>query len=228
MTMTNMWSKNKYVELIIDLLIFLLSLNILHIGQLLLPIICLIIFIDNKMEFKVNNIKTFTVLCFFGVLFCAFSYNLGFYCVMGFCLPMAYYIGSNMKNCNEENLKKLFFIIMLGMSIHVVLNFAYDFSRYGIETFRKNNHYDIWLKDIVQQAILSADCLFCLGSIYYYLKYEKNKNYRLTSVVLFTIIFIYNIALGRRTPLFIIVVAFLFRYSLILFSLEAMMKIRNY
>ena len=119
-----MWSNKKYINIIINVLLFLMSVNFLHYGQFILPIICLILFIDNEFKFKVSNIKLFILFCLFGITFCLFSYKLGFYCVMGFCFPMAYYIGSNLKDVNEENIKKIIYIITLGMCVHVILNFA--------------------------------------------------------------------------------------------------------
>ena len=110
--MDNIWSDNKYINLCINILLFMLGINFLHYGQLILPIICFLLFVDNKLKFKVNNPITFVVLCLFGISFYAFSYKLGFYSVMGFTCPMAYYIGSNMKHPSEDNIKKEGFLFM--------------------------------------------------------------------------------------------------------------------
>ena len=126
-----MWSNNKKVDTLVNILIFLVAINFFHYGQFILPVICLILFVDRKFTFKVNNIKVFILLCLFGIAFCLFSYKLGFYCVMGFCLPMSYYIGSNIVNPNEENIKKLIYIIAFGMASHIILNMVYSYSIKG-------------------------------------------------------------------------------------------------
>ncbi|MBQ2582778.1 MAG: hypothetical protein II577_02635, partial [Erysipelotrichaceae bacterium] len=95
--MERIWSENKVINLAVNVLLFLIGINFLHYGQLILPVICLLLFIDNKLQFKVNSPMTFIVLCLFAISFYAFSYKMGFYSVMGFTLPMAYYIGSNIK-----------------------------------------------------------------------------------------------------------------------------------
>lgn len=220
-----MWSDKKYVNILINVLLFLVSVNFLHYGQLILPIICLILFIDNKFKFKINNIKTFILLCLFAITFCIFSYKLGFYCVMGFCFPMAYYIGSNLKQVNEENIKKIIYIITFGMSIHVVLNYAYDIYHDGfIEVFNEFGHRDIWTKDKVLATITTANYLFIIGCSYYLFRYEKNNIYRITALLLFIIMFIYNLGLGRRTPVLMIPITICFAFLLDLFVINRKSK----
>ena len=40
--MTNIWSNNKYIEILINIMLFLLGINFMHLGQLFLPLIWLI------------------------------------------------------------------------------------------------------------------------------------------------------------------------------------------
>ena len=226
-----MWSEKKYVNILINVLLFCVAINIFHYGQLLLPVICLILFIDNKLQFKVNNPVIFIVLYLFAVSFYAFSYRLGFYCVMGFCLPMAYYIGSNLKDANEENIKKLIYIIAFGMATHMVLNFIlellfwHDDLRY---LFSKTSHYDIWLYKLdlsllnvhdendlfpfvqfikVKTTATSMNYIMISAIVYYLARYEKIKKYKYSGIVLFILASIYCLALGRRTTMFILLVS---------------------
>ena len=122
----NIWSENKYINLTINVLLFLLGINFMHIGQLFLPIVCFLIFVDRKFRFKVNDPKIFIILCLFAIGFYAFSYQLGFYCVMGFTLPMAYYIGSNMYEPDEDKIRKIIYLFALAMGLHVVLNSIFE------------------------------------------------------------------------------------------------------
>lgn len=214
--MNNMWSDKKYINITINILLFLLAVNFMHYGQLVLPIICLILFIDNKFKFKVNDWKIFIILCLFAISFFAFSYQLGFYCVMGFCLPMAYYIGSNLKNKTEENIKNVIYIVAFGMATHMILNFCleiYFFPDDLVHIFTKIRHYDLWLYlllpektgDIVyNNAWIKTTCtamfyLPILSCALYLIRYEKNKISKYIGILLFVISTIYSFALGRRT-----------------------------
>lgn len=220
--MSKMWSDKKYVDVIVNVLLFCVAMNIFHYGQLLLPIICLILFIDNKFKFKVNNIKVFVILCLFAISFCYFSYDLGFYCVMGFCLPMAYYIGSNIKYINEENIKKIIYILSFGLATHFILNFAYDYYYYetnlGVSPFGRQSHYDIWLKYEIATTGSATNCILLIGCFSYLAIFEKNKYYKITGLVLLVLSIIYDFVIGRRTPLLLLVICIMvyFVYKLFL------------
>lgn len=219
-----MWSDNKKIDITINVLLFLMASNFLHLGQLFLPIICLILFIDNKYKIHVNNIKVFVLLCLFAITFCIFSYKLGFYCVMGFCLPMAYFIGSNLKYKTQDNVIKIIYILAFGMATYLILNlllelyFWHDNLSY---MFNKPSHYELWLyilkypvenvKDIkVNTTGMSINFLFISSMIYYVIKYEKEKRIKLLVIVLFLLSSIYCIALARRTTLIMFIISMLF------------------
>lgn len=215
-----MWSNKKEVNIAINILLFLLAINIFHYGQFILPIICLILFIDNKFKFNVCNIKIFILLCLFGLTFFLFSYKLGFYSVMGFCIPMAYYIGSNIKEPSEDNIKKIIYIIAFGMASHVVLNFIYELSIDGFTYLNSFTHYDIWLQGKVQETLTAVNYMFLTACTYYLAIYEKNRNNKITGLIMLIIIFIYNIFLGRRTPVLMLGISIIVSLLLDLFVLN--------
>ena len=202
-----MWSDNKKLDLIVNVLIFCIALNIFHLGQLILPLICLILFIDRKFKFEVSSKIVFIILCLFALTFFGFSFKLGFYSVMGFCLPMAYYIGQNL-NRSEDNIKKLIYIIALGMGVHVLLNMAYDFSIYGTELFRHTSHYDIWTKSEATLTAMAANYMFMIGVIYYVIFKEKKLSIKIGFSLIFVIMMIYNMTIGRRTPILMLGICF--------------------
>ena len=203
-----MWSTNRKVDLLVNVLIFLVSINFFHIGQLLLPVICLILFVDNKLKFKVNSIKVFILLCLFGLTFCLFSFKLGFYCVMGFCLPMAYYIGSNIKKIDEDSIKKIAYIIALGMASHVLLNMVYSRIIIGETFYETQGHYDIWLGSKVSDTATAVNYVFIIGSLYYVLFYENRKSLKVLFSIIFLVIMAYDMFLGRRTPILMSFITF--------------------
>ena len=219
-----MWSENKKIDLLINVLIFCVSLNVFHLGQLLLPIICVIIFVSHKCKLTINNLTVFVLLCLFGLTFFLFSFKLGFYSVMGFCLPMAYYIGQSL-NKSEENIKKLIYIIALGMGVHVLLNMACDFSVYGTEMFRHTSHYDIWTGAEATLTAMAANYMFMIGSIYYVMFKEKNVPFKIVYIVLFIVMMIYNMTIGRRTPILMLGICFVLCFVLDFFVYNGNKKI---
>lgn len=212
--MENIWSENKKVNLIINILLFLLGMNFMHYAQLLIPIICIIIFFANNHKFHVNNIKTFIILCLFGISFLIFAYEKkGFFAFIGLFLPMAYYIGSNIYRPNETKIKQVIYILAFGMLIHIVLNFGVDLAIRGIECIRRNSHLDIWTFDEYPATQTATNYILPIGCLYYYLVYDnKNKSKILVYPVLL-VSFIYMFALGKRAPmviLFIVLVIMIF------------------
>ena len=204
-----LWSENRYVDLLINALLFLLGINLFHYGQLLLPVICLIIFIDRKLQFKVNDPLIFIVLCLFAISFYAFSYRQGFYSVMGFCLPMAYYIGSNVKEPDEDKIKKIIYILMFAMASHLLLNVVYEYIVHDPDHFfHASTHLDIWTGGKVASTLLALDLDLLIGSLYYLVFHERNRFIRLSAYVIFVICMFYLIVIGRRTQILILGLVF--------------------
>ena len=186
-----------------------MGINFLHYGQLILPIICFLLFVDNKLQFKVNNPITFVVLCLFGISFYAFSYKLGFYSVMGFTCPMAYYIGSNMKHPSEGNIKKIIYLFAIAMGCHVILNSIYEYIVHGHHGFfMSTTHYDFWTKEKIANTATAVNADLIIGCLYYLVFHEKNKALKLSGVIIFLISMFYLVVIGRRTPVILIAVAF--------------------
>ena len=198
--MSNIWSENKYVNLLVNCLMFLVGINFFHYGQLFLPIICLILFIDHKLAFKVNNPGVFILLCLFGVSFYGFSYQLGFYSVMGFTLPMAYYIGSNLKDKNVENVRKVIYLLALGMGTHLILNSIYELIVHELNGFLfSSSHYDIWTRQKKTSTMIAIDLDLLIACLYYLLFHEKDKRIKNICIGVFVLGMSYLIIIGRRT-----------------------------
>ena len=165
--MENIWSENRKVNRLVIALLFLVSMNFMHYAQIILPVICLILFIDRHFRFKVNNIWVFISLCLFGLTFYIFSNKNDLYCFMGFFCPMAYYIGSNMLEADEKKVRMMIYLLAFGMIFHVLLNFGYDLCIRGIKIFRRNSHLDIWFGDEYPTTQTAVNYTFIIGSIYY-------------------------------------------------------------
>ncbi len=211
--MNNIWSDNKYINLCVNILLFLMGINFLHYGQLILPIICFILFVDNGLRFKVNNPKIFIILCLFGVSFYAFSYKLGFYSVMGFTCPMAYYIGSNMKHPSEDNIRKVIYLFAIGMGLHVILNSIYEYIVHGHHGFfMSTTHYDFWTKEKISNTSTAINADLMLGCLYYLFFHEKDRRIKYLNLLIFVLSMFYLVVIGRRTPVLLALIAFALSY----------------
>ncbi|MCR4633441.1 MAG: hypothetical protein K5648_04885 [Erysipelotrichaceae bacterium] len=207
--MKKIWSENENVNIAVNGLLFLTAINFLHYGQLFLPLICMILFIDNRFEFKVNDPRIFILLCLFAVSFYGFSYQLGFYSVMGFMLPMAYYIGSNVRCKNEENVKKLIYLLSFSMAMHVVLNAVYELIVHGTHGFfYSSSHYDIWVGDKVNSTLIAIDIDLLLAGLYHLVFHEKEKTVRKIGLFIFCPAMFYLVVIGRRTQCILLILLF--------------------
>lgn len=210
-----MWSDKKNINLLINTLLFLLGLNFLYIGQFLLPIICLIILVENKMHFYVNNKYIFLLLCVFSVTYWFFSIDLGLYGLIGFCLPMCYYIGSNLKD--KSKFRYVLYLLSLGMAFHLIINMVYEMYIYDLDImhiFSKANHYDFWLKDKVNSTLTALNSVFFIGIMYYVIFYEDDKYVRYISIIVYLLALFYCFALGRRTTPALLIISFTFSYTI--------------
>ena len=206
--MDNIWSENKYINLCINILLFLAGINFLHYGQLILPVICLLLFVDRKMKFYVNSPLTFVVLCLFAVSFYYFSVK-DFYCVMGFTLPMAYYIGCNIHEVNEEKIRKVIYLLAISMGLHVVLNAIIEAILHGHHGFFfSSTHYDFWTREKISNTATAINIDILLGCVYYLIFHEKNKVLKIIDLVTFVLAMFYLMVIGRRTPVMMIFIVF--------------------
>ncbi|MBR4608911.1 MAG: oligosaccharide repeat unit polymerase [Erysipelotrichaceae bacterium] len=219
--MEGIWSENKYINLCINVLLFLVGINFMHYGQLFLPIICFLLFIDNKLRFEVNNPKIFVILCLFAISFYAFSYQLGFYCVMGFTLPMAYYISSNMLGADEEKIKKVIYLFALAMGCHVILNSIFEYIVHGHHGFfMSTTHYDVWTRDKIANTATAVNGDLIIGCFYYLLFHEKNKRLKTICFIVLLWSIFYLIVIGRRTPIMMLGIVFVASFCFETFYLK--------
>ncbi len=206
--MDNIWSENKYINLCINILLFLTGINFLHYGQLILPVICFLLFVDRKMKFYVNSPLTFVVLCLFAVSFYYFSVK-DFYCVMGFTLPMAYYIGCNIHEVNEEKIRKVIYLLAISMGLHVVLNAIIEAILHGHHGFFfSSTHYDFWTREKISNTATAINIDILLGCVYYLIFHEKNKVLKIIDLVTFVLAMFYLMVIGRRTPVMMTFIVF--------------------
>ena len=211
--MNGIFSENKYLNTLIIVLLFLVGINFFHYGQLFLPIICLLLFIDNKMQFKVVNPRMFIILCLFAISFYAFSYEMGFYSVMAFTFPMAYYIGSNIRKCSSENIKKIILLFAFAMASHIFLNIIYELCTRSItRILTSSSHYDIWLQDKIVSTAIAINLVYLISSFYYLIYFEKNKIVKYLAILLYCIDLLFCIIIGRRTTLLLSILCIVFSF----------------
>lgn len=199
----NAWSDNKKYSTVINVLLFLVSINFLHYGQLLLPVICLFIFIINNKKLYLGDIKEFVCLLLFGIFFFIFDTTEGIYRTIGLFLPMAYYIGSNIHG--RDLYKNILYLLAIGMAFHALLDFVYDYSVYGLLLFRKQNHFDFWTGQRTSVTSIATNFILFFSVFFYMIK--GNLISKKISWTIFILLALYNLGIGRRTPVFIIAIA---------------------
>lgn len=210
--MDQIWSENKYINASVNVLLFLMGINFLHYGQLILPIICFLLFIDNRLRFRVNKPVTFILLCLFAVSFYAFS-DKDFYCVMGFTCPMAYYIGSNMKYKSENNVRKIIYLLAIAMGLHVVLNSIYEYLVHGPHGFfMSTTHFDFWTREKISNTATAINADLLIGCLYYLLFHEKNRKLKTGFLILAVLSMFYLSVIGRRTPIMMMGIVFVLSF----------------
>ena len=64
-----MFCENKKIDVAIQIMIFCIALNIFHLGQFLLPAICLLLWVNDKFRLNIRNMKIFILICLFSVFF---------------------------------------------------------------------------------------------------------------------------------------------------------------
>lgn len=204
------WSENKIVDLTVNILLFLTGINFMHCGQLFLPVICFILFIDYRFIFKVNQPLIFVLLCLFAVSFYAFSYQIGFYSVMAFICPMAYYIGSNIRKTDEDSVRKMIYLFAIAMGSHIFLDFFRDLFLRGMERIvHSSSHYDIWTNAKISSTAIAMELDLLIGVLYYLFVHEKSKILKYICTVLFAVGMLYCLLLARRAQLFMLFVSLL-------------------
>ena len=219
--MENIWSSNKYMNLCINILLFLVGVNFLHYGQLILPVICFLLFVDRKMKFYVNSPMTFVVLCLFAISFYYFSVK-DFYCVMGFTLPMAYYIGCNIHEVNEEKIMKVIFLLALSMGLHVILNAIIEAILHGYHGFFfSTTHYDFWTREKISNTATAINADLLIGCLYHLFFHEKNKKIRVLCFVVLVLSMFYLMVIGRRTPVMMLGISFVLSFVYEMFVLRS-------
>ena len=207
--MNRMWSENRYVDLTVNVLLFLTGVNFMHYGQLILPVICFILFLDRRCRFHVHDPKIFILLCLFAVSFYGFSYALGFYSVMGFCCPMAYYIGSNLLNHKEDTIRKAIYLLAAAMACHILLNVGYEIVFRGIDRFlNSSSHYDFWTREKVSTTATAVNLDLLIGCLYHLLLHEKNPAAKFFCYFFFVLDILYCVILGRRTQILLLLICF--------------------
>ena len=132
---------------------------------------------------------------------------------MGFTLPMAYYVGSNMYEPNEEKIKKLIYLFAISMSLHVILNAIYEYIVHGHHGFfMSTTHFDVWTREKISNTATAINADILVGCLYYLLFHEKDKKMKSILFVLAILSLFYLVVIGRRTPVMMIFLEFVISF----------------
>lgn len=211
-----MWCKEKGVDSFILALVFLYSMGfMLQATNILFLIFGILLFRDKgKLVLKKKAITSFWILCTFSILYVIIMLIHGERGIIVLGCPIAFYIGNRVKNCEINTVMNGTLLLSGGMASHVLLNFAYEISRYGMGILTNSRHIDIWSKTYSTATGVMVNASMAVGLLFYFLFLESRKTFKIIGLTILILITIYDIALGGRTYLFLLIIAFILSFVL--------------
>lgn len=120
-------------------------------------------------------------------------------------LPIAFMFGASIRYLTPKKITAILLICAIFMSLHAFLNMAYNFKNFGMAAMGMRMSYDFWTGEISSSTGQAAKmtpliaCLFCL------IFYNKTILLKITGCIIFILIVLYDLALGGRSALVLIV-----------------------
>ena len=200
--------ENRLPYKFICLLLFLFSLNIFNQSSLILvAVVMLVVLVDRGHLYIISKDNTFFALVLFSVTFFVFSAQSGLGAgISAIGCPMAYYLGLRLQQESEDNmgqsegcLNRVTLILVSGMTCHAIVNFIYEWVRFG-GINSGGIHYDLFSLGAQTSATGAATYLTLFAGVIFYIVMETRKIWsRIIGVGLIIIAFAYDMVLGGRT-----------------------------
>lgn len=201
-----MWSQNQSVDKILTALVVLFAVGFMLQQSIFITAAFILLVVSDGFVLYARNDATFYLLVIFATLYILFNGRSGII-VLG--MPMAYYLGRrvNVKEA-ETNFRKLYLLLAFSMAMHVVLNFLYEYSRFGSSIYTTGVHYDIWSGHISTATGIMINATLLASILYYLCFLEKRMIIRCIGIAMIIFLGIYNIMMGERSYFFLLVIAF--------------------
>lgn len=211
---------------IIYILLFLFALNVFNQSSLLLAIAGIFVIIMDRGKLYIDSKDiVFYELAIFAMTFFLFSSQNGLGAgISAIGCPMAYYIGLRIqkKSSNisyaEEKVKRIVLLLVAGMTSHALVNFIYEFIRFG-GINSGGIHYDFFSLGAPTSATGAATYLTLLAGIIFYIIMESDSVKKwFVGVLIIIMVFAYNMILGGRTFFALVGVSFLLSFLVFIFG----------
>ena len=124
--------KINYLTIINTLLLF-FSMNLFNMSSWILVITFFVLFLleRNKIYNYISD-SMLSLSVIFAIVFFVFSYQNGIASALpAIGCPIAYYIGRRIEAYNKDSIPNFILIIILGMTSHAIINFIYEYIKFG-------------------------------------------------------------------------------------------------
>lgn len=197
---------------IINILLLFFSMNFFNLSSWILVItfFVLVLLEKNKIYNYISD-YTFSLSVAFAITFFVFSYQNGIASALpAIGCPVAYYIGRRIEAYNKDSIPNYILIIILGMTSHAIINFIYEYIKFG-GINSGGIHYDAFSLGAITSATGAATNLTLFAGVLYYFfigNYSLYKKILLAAITL--LCFAYNMVLGGRSFFVLTLTSFAF------------------
>lgn len=119
---------------------------------------------------------------------------------------LAYIVGSNLK-LKEKEIKNIVILSAVFMSFHGVLNLIYNYIIFGKNVLSNSRTYDIWSQAVSASTGQATKFVPLIAIFYSFCFFEKNKKIKIFLSIIILMIFIYNMGLGGRTTILLLIIS---------------------
>lgn len=202
----HMWSENRLIDRVLMVLVALFAVGFMRQQSMLITAAFIILIMVDGFCLYIRGDTTFYLLVIFAVVYVFFNGRSGII-VLG--LPMAYYLGRRLiLDDGDANFRNLYLLLAIFMALHVVLNFFYEYLRFGSAVFTTGVHYDIWSQQTSTATGIMINATLLASLIYYLIFLEKRMVIRCVGVGIIVFLGIYNVMMGERSYFFLLAIAF--------------------
>ncbi len=201
--------KINYLTIINTLLLF-FSMNLFNMSSWILVITFFVLFLleRNKIYNYISD-SMLSLSVIFAIVFFVFSYQNGIASALpAIGCPIAYYIGRRIEAYNKDSIPNFILIIILGMTSHAIINFIYEYIKFG-GINSGGIHYDAFSLGAITSATGAATNLTLFAGALYYFFIGNHSLYKKISLLIITFLcFAYNMVLGGRSFFVLTLVSF--------------------
>ena len=197
---------------IINILLLFFSINFFNMSSWILVITFFVLFLleKNKIYNYISD-SMFSLSVIFAITFFVFSYQNGIASGLpAIGCPVAYYIGRRIEAYNKDAIPNYIFIIILGMTSHAIINFIYEYIKFGGMN-SGGTHYDAFSFGAITSATGAATNLTLFaGGLYYFLIGNYSLYKKISLLIITLLCFAYNMVLGGRSFFVLALLSFAF------------------